>query len=397
MAQAQMNRSGVQVPWDYPNGLFVESILKVYDMYGGAAFYDYVSNYAKATIDAKTGKISLKYDYNKFTLDNLNPAMLILEVYKKEGLPQYKIALDTLRKQLEQQPRNLQGGYWHKKVYPDQMWLDGLYMGARYCAAYEKEYGNGGTHFDDIVNQFKLIHSKTYDPEYQLNYHAWSANPKEPGSFWARQTEPFKGCSPEFWSRGIGWYAASLVEVLEVMPNDYAKKKDLIDILNQVLAGIKRWQDPKSGCWYQLTRYDSTQVVDGKANFLEASASSMFVYAILKSIRLGFVPKDEYEAVGIKAYKGIIKNFVSEDSLGVVSLNRICKSAGLGPASDKTRDGSIRYYLTGSDAGDIVSNDLKGVGPFILASLEYERLQSEATYQGNKVSKEIHKNSKSKK
>jgi len=276
---------------------------------------------------------------------------------------------------LIQQPRNSEGGYWHKKVYPNQMWLDGLYMGARYGAAYEKEY-NKGAYYDDVVNQFLLIHAKTYNPEFQLNYHVWSADIDDPGSFWAKRDEPFKGSSHEFWSRGIGWYAASLVEVLEVLPNDYPKRKNVLDILSQVLAGIKRWQDPKSGCWYQLTRYDSTLVVDGKANYLEASASSMFAYALLKSVRLGFVPKEEYEAVGIKAYEGIIKNFVSEDSLGVVSLNRICKSAGLGPATDKTRDGSIRYYLTGSDAGAVISNDLKGVGPFILASLEYERWQA---------------------
>ena len=374
MAQSQMARSGASTDWDYPTGLFVESVLKVYDQYGGDNYYNYALNFAKATVNA-SGKIGTRYKYTAYTLDNINPGMFLMEVYKKDGSSQYKTALDTLYKQLQNQPRTPEGGFWHKNSYPNQMWLDGLYMASRFYALYDVKY-NAGNQLDDVVKQFSLIHSKTYDATYQLNYHAWSATPANANSFWAKQADPFKGCSPEFWARGLGWYAAALVDVLEVLPAGYAKRQDLIDILNQVATGIKRWQDPATGCWYQLLRYDKTLVSNGTANYVEASASSMFTYAILKAVRLGLLSKTDYLSTGTKAYQGLINNFISEDASGKLSLNRICSSAGLGPSANPSRNGTIDYYLNGPDAGMIVSNDLKGVGPFIMASIEYEKLQS---------------------
>jgi unsaturated rhamnogalacturonyl hydrolase len=381
MADAQMVRSGTMTTWDYPNGLFAESVLKVYNKYGGATYYNYALNHAKAIINSTTGKIASGYGFTAYTLDNINPGQFLMQIYATENASQYKIALDTLRKQLTKHPRtnnSTTGGFWHKGSYPNQMWLDGLYMGTRFYANYEKTYNNGAA-YDDIVNQFVLIHSKTYDPTYQLNYHAWSATPTDANSFWANQTAPFLGCSKEFWGRGMGWYFAALVDVLEVLPANYSRRQELVNILNQVAAGIKRWQDPVSGCWYQLLRYDNTLVSNGTANYLEASASAMFTYALLKAARLGFISKVDYQATGIKAYQGLINNFVTANANGVLSLNLICKSAGLGPSSSPTRDGTINYYLNGSDAGVKVSNDLKGVGPFIMASVEYETWQSSVT------------------
>ncbi|HET7734240.1 MAG TPA: glycoside hydrolase family 88 protein [Paludibacter sp.] len=381
MADAQMARSGAITSWDYPNGLFVESILKVYNQYGGSAYYNYALNHAKATVNATSGKIAAGYSFNAYTLDNINPGQFLMQIYATENASQYKTALDTLRKQLQKQPRtnySAAGGFWHKNSYPHQMWLDGLYMGTRFYANYEKTFNNGAA-YDDIVNQFVLIHSKTYDPAYQLNYHAWSALPTDANSFWANQSAPFQGCSKEFWGRGMGWYAAALVDVLEILPANYARRQELVDILNQVAAGIKRWQDPASGCWYQLLRYNNTLVSNGTANYLEASASSMFTYALLKAVRLGVISKADYQATATKAYQGLITNFITADTNGALSLNKICRSAGLGPSSSPSRDGTINYYLNGSDAGQVVSNDLKGVGPFILASVEYEMYQRTLT------------------
>ena len=381
MADAQMARSGTILSWDYPNGLFVESVLKVYNKYGGSTYYNYALNHAKAVVNSSTGKIASGYSFTAYTLDNINPGQFLMQIYATENASQYKIALDTLRKQLSKHPRtnnSTTGGFWHKGSYPNQMWLDGLYMGTRFYANYEKTYNNGAA-YDDIVNQFVLIHSKTYDPTYQLNYHAWSATPTEANSFWANQSAPFLGCSKEFWGRGMGWYFAALVDILEVLPSNYARRQELVDILNQVAAGIKRWQDPTTGCWYQLLRYDNTMVSNGTPNYLEASASCMFTYAMLKAVRLGLIAKTDYLPTATKAYQGLITNFVTADANGVLSLNLICKSAGLGPSSSPTRDGTINYYLNGSDAGVKVSNDLKGVGPFILASVEYEILQNSNT------------------
>lgn len=383
MADAQMARSGAIASWDYPNGLFVESLLKVYNLYGGSNYYTYALNHAKATVNA-SGKLGSSYSFGAYTLDNINPGQFLMQIYATEKATNYKTALDTLRKQLLYQPRtnnSTTGGFWHKAVYPNQMWLDGLYMGTRFYANYEKTFDatNANAAYDDIVNQFVLIHSKTYDPTYQLNYHAWSATPTDANSFWANTSAPFQGCSKEFWARGIGWYFAALVDVLEVLPANYARRQELVDILNQVAAGIKRWQDPATGCWYQLLRYNNTTVSNGTANYLEASASSMFTYALLKAVRLNLISKADYQATGTKAYQGLITNFISADANGALSLNKICKSAGLGPASSPSRDGTINYYLNGSDAGQVVSNDLKGVGPFIMASVEYEMYQSNMT------------------
>jgi unsaturated rhamnogalacturonyl hydrolase len=380
MANAQMKRSGSILTWDYPSGLFVESVLKVYDQYGGDTYYNYALNYAKATVSS-SGKIAPGYSFTAYTLDNINPGKFLMQVYAKENTSQYKVALDTLRKQLSKHPRTNNssiGGFWHKNSYPNQMWLDGLYMGTRFYANYEKTFNNGAS-YDDIVNQFVLIHSKTYDSTYQLNYHAWSATPTDANSFWANQSAPFLGCSKEFWGRGMGWYAAALVDVLEILPANYPRRPELVTILNQVAAGIKRWQDPVSGCWYQLLRYDNTKVSSkGTHNFLESSASCMFTYALLKACRLGLIDSSVYSATATKAYNGLITNFIGTDINGDLAINGICSSAGLGPSTNKTRDGSVDYYLDGSDAGLIVSNDLKGVGPFIMASVEYE-LWIEAT------------------
>ena len=376
MANSQMSRSGNLYSWDYPDGLFAESILKVYNLYGEEKYLSYLVKYANSAVTS-SGSMN-GYSYNAFTLDNINPGKFLLELQQISPKANYKIAMDMLRKQLKNQPRtnnSADGGFWHKLSYPHQMWLDGLYMGARFYSEYDKLYNNGEA-YQDVVNQFEMIHSHTYDPEYQLNYHAWSAKPDDANSFWANKSDPFLGCSKEFWGRGLGWYAAALVDVIEILPDTFSRRNELVDIFNQVAAGIKRWQDSTSGCWYQLLRYDTSYVSKGgHSNYLEASASSMYTYALLKAARLGIIDEQVYRPVGIKAYKGLLDNFITEDALGNLSLNRICRSAGLGPSSKPERNGSADYYLDGSDAGNIVSNDLKGVGPFIMASVEYEMIQ----------------------
>ena len=253
------------------------------------------------------------------------------------------------------------------------MWLDGIYMGAAFYAEWQANFDPDNVQaWADIAHQFKTVARHTYDADKQLFYHAWSANPEDVNSFWANKSEPYKGCSKEFWGRGMGWYFAALVDVLEIMPKNHPDYKELVALTNTVAKGLKRWQDKDSGVWYQLLQYGNSYVGEcGIANYLESSASSMFTYAYLKGIRLGILP-ETYKDVAEKAYQGLLKTFVTQNSDGTINLNQSCRSAGLGPAKDPSRDGSASYYLCGSDV-TIVNNEGKAIGPFIMASLEYER------------------------
>jgi unsaturated rhamnogalacturonyl hydrolase len=292
----------------------------------------------------------------------------------------YKKAADFLYQYLRYEYSRIQkkagkGGFYHKDIYPNQMWLDGLYMGAAFYAEYLANFSPDDTEgWNDVANQFITIHRHTYDKEKQLNYHGWSAVPKDINSFWAQQSGRFKGCSNEFWGRGMGWYFAALVDVLELMPTTHKNYDDLKHILFQVAEGLKRWQDPESGVWYQLLQYDDTYISDcGKRNYLEASASCMFTYSYLKALRLELID-ESYRNVAEKAYTGVVKTFVSKNADKSLNLNFSCRSAGLGPAKSPQRDGSADYYLCGSDV-TMVSNEGKSIGPFIMASLEWELLQ----------------------
>ncbi|MDE6394034.1 MAG: glycoside hydrolase family 88 protein, partial [Duncaniella sp.] len=261
----------------------------------------------------------------------------------------------------------------HKDSYPYQMWLDGLYMGAAFYAEYLATFApDDNDAWADIALQFTTIHRHTYDAGKSLNYHGWSAKPSDANSFWANTGDPYKGCSKEFWGRGMGWYAAALVDVLAMMPREHQDYAAIADIFIQVADGIRRWQDSRSGVWYQLLQYDDSYVsARGHRNYLEASASCMFTYALLKGIRLGLLDYAEFSPVALKAYEGLLTTFISESTAGV-DINKICRSAGLGPSNKRERNGTADYYLDGSDV-NIVSNEGKGIGSFIMASLEYER------------------------
>ena len=281
------------------------------------------------------------------------------------------------------------GGFYHKASYPNQMWLDGLYMGSPHYAMWQAAFGveneaENLESWNDIAHQFKTIHQYTYDAEKQLNYHAWAADPTNADSFWARREAPFKGCSPEFWARGMGWYFAALVDVLEVMPKEHADYSTLLAIYHQVAAGLAHWQDEASGVWYQLLQHDATVTADGvgdtvdgevynvgtQPNYLEASASCIFTYSYLKGLRLGLLDEATYGPVAEKAYQGILNTFIAEQE-GKMAIVQTCASAGLGPAKNPSRTGTINYYLAGKDVG-ITQNEGKAVGTFILASIEYE-------------------------
>lgn len=376
--------------WDYVPGLIAFSVLKAWEQYPEKTqYYDLVKTYAdhcmRGLDTVPTGESNI---------DDLAAGKIFFTLYKTEvakgnqtDAARYKRCADFLRNKLKYKHKRISGnlpgsgGFYHKAQYPNQMWLDGLYMGPALYAAWEADFGKAlgdadyNESWSDIALQFKTIHQFTYDSKMQLNYHGWAADPTDANAFWSRKETPFKGCSPEFWGRGMGWYFAALTDVLEVMPATHPDYNALKAIIQQVAAGLAKHQDKASGCWYQLLQHDSNTKGQScaQANYLESSASSMFTYAYLKSIRLGLIDKNVYLPVAQKAYAGLLKQFIRKGNDGALSIIQSCASAGLGPARDPKRTGTIDYYLCGPDVV-VTQNEGKAIGPFIMASLEFEKL-----------------------
>lgn len=335
--------------WNYTQGLIAHAMIKVWKVDGNKAFYNYAKAYADKFI-GKDGTIG-QYDLDDYNIDAVNSGKFLFDLYENTKDERYLKAIKTLREQLKTHPRTSEGGFWHKKRYPHQMWLDGLYMGAPFYAQYA-QYFKEPALFDDVVKQFLLVHKYTYNSKTGLNYHGWDESREQK---WA---DPKTGCSPNYWGRAEGWYAMALVDVLDYLPQDHSGRVKILEILNQVAAGIKKYQDPKTGLWYQILDQGNCE-----GNYLEATASSMFTYALLKASRKGYI-SNEYKTVAEKAYSGILENLIKKNSDGTISLTKCCAVAGLG--GNPYRDGSFKYYVN-----ELVrDNDPKGVGPFIMASLE---------------------------
>lgn len=393
--------------WDYVSGLVANSVLQAWVAYPEkTAYYDAVKAFADRNLN-EDGSVIINSKgesaLRPSNIDDLPAGRIYFTLYEQElkkgnkkDADRYKQATDVIRNTLKYNHERIAvglpgaGGFFHKAIYPNQMWLDGLYMGSTIYAQWQAVNGSldprdNEESWSDIAQQFKTIHQYTYNPGKQLNYHAWSATPDEANSFWANQQAPFLGASKEFWARGMGWYIAALVDVLEYMPKNHTDYNHVLQIYQQVTAGLKRWQDKESGLWYQLLQYDASKTADGKGdivkgetynigsqpNYLEASASSIFTYAYFKGIRLGLIDKKEYLHVAEKAYQGLLHNFIKQADGDKIDIIQICASAGLGPAKDLSRTGTANYYLAGKDV-TVVENEGKAIGPFILASLEYE-------------------------
>lgn len=392
--------------WDYVTGLIAISVLKAWEQYPDKTeYYSAVKAYADKNTNADGTMIirsSGASALGQSNIDDLAAGRIFFTLYNAEikkgntsDAQRYKNAATLIRNKLKNEHARIKegmpgaGGFYHKAQYPNQMWLDGLYMGAPVYALWQSAFGstdanNNQQSWSDIANQFKILHKYTYNPDKQLNYHAWSATPTDSNSFWANKTDPYLGCSKEFWGRGMGWYFAALVDVLEVMPKNHPDYATIHFNLNQVAAGLKRWQDKESGVWYQLLQYDASTKGDGKGdtvngktynigtapNYLEASCSSIFTYAFLKGMRLGLLDKGTYKQTAENAYHGLLKTFIRKQGSDV-EIIQSCASAGLGPAGNPSRTGTINYYLNGPDVA-IVKNEGKAIGTFILASVEYE-------------------------
>ena len=277
----------------------------------------------------------------------------------------YQKAAALLRRQLDTQPRTAAGGFWHKQRYPHQMWLDGLYMSGPFYAEYTKLFDGPVSDYDDVAKQIRLVAAHTYDPATGLFYHAWDESKEQP---WANKDT---GTSSNFWGRAIGWYAMALVDVLDYFPTNHPARPEIIATFQKLCEGVVKYQDPKTELWYQVLDQGNR-----KGNYLEATVSSMFVYAMAKGVNHGYLPQN-YEPAIEKGYQGIIEHLVKNNGDRKWSLTQCCSVAGLGgtPSNGHARDGSFDYYVS----EPIVSNDLKGVGPFILAGIELQHLLSGPT------------------
>ena len=341
--------------WDYCHGLELGAMLDVYDRYGDTKFFDYALAYADTMVNAD-GTIK-KYKVEEYSLDRINSGKFLFRIYEQTKEEKYKKALDLLRTQFDGQPRNDDGGFWHKKVYPHQMWLDGVYMGVPYLAEYAYR-NNEPEAYQEVIKQILLAKKHTYDPATGLLRHACDVSKTEK---WAdKQT----GQSQHTWGRALGWYSMALVDVLDFIPRHEPGRDSVIVILNDIAKVLKKYQSPE-GLWYQVMDRSGDE-----GNYLESSCSTMFVYSLFKAVRKGYIPAS-YFSVARKGYEGILNNFIRVDENGLVSITRACAVAGLG--GKNYRSGDYNYYINEK----IRDNDPKAVGPFILASLEWEGLSKE--------------------
>jgi unsaturated rhamnogalacturonyl hydrolase len=350
MADSVMRRNA-PFHWHYECGLMHRALEQVGYKTGDAKFYDYI----KCDIDqlvSADGNIKT-YSVQEYNLDQINPGRIFFPLYRATGDERYKKAATLLREQLKGQPRTSEGGFWHKKIYPYQMWLDGIYMASPFYAEFGQMFGEPAT-VDDVALQIALIGKHTRDPQTGLLYHAWDERRRQ------RWANPETGCSPHFWSRAMGWYAMAMVDVLDYFPQGHPQRGDILAIFERAIVALANVQDSSTGLWYQVLDQGGRE-----GNYLEASGSCMFVYSVAKAVRLGYLAKT-YRDMARKGYQGILNNLIRVDDQGLVNLEQICGVAGLG--GNPYRDGSYKYYVSEKT----VTNDYKGVGSFILASLEME-------------------------
>lgn len=342
--------------WNYTNGLVTLANQKLYNYTKEQKYWDYGILYADQLID-KNGKIAGGYALDRYSLDLINSGKILFEIYKKTGEERYKKAMDTLHKQLESHPRNSDGGYWHKKNYPWQMWLDGVYMADPFSAEYGVVF-NVPKSIDDAILQVELIQKHTFDPKTGLNFHGYD---EKRAQFWANKQT---GLSSHIWGRAQGWYCMALVDILDFVPKEHPKRKELIQILQKVFAAVLKVQAKDSGVWWQVMDQPGR-----KGNYLESTCSTMFVYSFAKAYRNGYVDKT-YLKSATKGFNGILKQFVKENQDGTITITKCCSVAGLGGKNPQDRDGSFDYYIS-EPIGD---NDAKAVGPFIMAGIELQKI-----------------------
>ena len=343
-------REGKAAGWNYIDGCMILALLEIYNATGEKKYYEF----ADAFIDHRVqedGTIT-KYSVEEYNIDNVNAGKTLFALYALNGKEKYRKAIDLIYSQVETQPRTEEGNFWHKKIYPNQVWLDGMYMGQPFYMEYETRF-NKMQGCIDSYKQFMNIKKHMRDEKTGLYYHGYDESRQ---MYWA---DPETGCSPNFWLRAMGWFLVAMVDVLERMDEQlYNEYRGIMAMLKQAVEDMHKFQDEQTGMFWQVIDHP-----EAEGNYLETSGTALFAYAVLKGVRLGYLPK-RMAAWAEKAFYGTCDRYLSKNPDGSLQLDGICLVAGLGGKDH--RDGSLAYYFS----EPVVCNDAKGVGPLVLAYTE---------------------------
>ena len=343
-------RAGKENTWNYIDGCMIKALIELYEITGEQRYLIFADDYIDFFVQ-EDGTIK-HYKPEEYNLDNVNAGKTLYKLYDLVGKPKYRAAMDTIYRQLETQPRTKEGVFWHKAVYPNQIWLDGMYMAQPFYMQYELSFHNRRA-CSDSFHMFQVVHDLMRNPLNGLYYHAYDASRKQ---FWC---DPVTGLSANFWLRAMGWFLVAMVDVLERMDEQlYNEYRGIMAMLKQAVEDMHKFQDEQTGMFWQVIDHP-----EAEGNYLETSGTALFAYAVLKGVRLGYLPK-RMAAWAEKAFYGTCDRYLSKNPDGSLQLDGICLVAGLGGKDH--RDGSLAYYFS----EPVVCNDAKGVGPLVLAYTE---------------------------
>lgn len=346
-------RADRDVDWNYIDGCMLSALNAMTEITGDDRYAAFVESVADSFV-REDGTIDT-FRPEKHVLDDYNEGRILFPMYARTENGKYRKAAEMLYRSLQEQPRTEEGNFWHKEIYPNQVWLDGTYMALPFLAMYEDNFGTG--EIRDIMEQLRVVRKRMRDPETGLYYHGYDASRK---AFWA---DPETGLSRNFWLRAIGWYSLALTDLIEIIPRGMEERDELADTLRDLMESIAVYADPDSGMYLQVVDRKG-----GKGNYPETSGSAMIACAMLKGVRLGAL-EEKFRDQGKKTFDGIVRNHLKVKD-GMVELDNICLVAGLGPEKNRRRDGSYEYYIS----EPVVSNDAKGAAPFVLCYTEIRRL-----------------------
>ncbi len=347
-------RAGKKATWDYIDGCMIMALLELYKMTGNEKYLRFSDDYIGYRVE-EDGTIR-GYDKDELNIDNINEGKNLFTLYDLTGKEKYAKATKNIYQQILEMPRTNEGNFWHKNIYPHQVWLDGLYMAQPFYMEYEKRF-NDKKNYNDIYSQFFNVEKNLRDSKTGLYYHAYDSAKR---MFWAN---PETGLSTHFWLRALGWFSMALLDTLSIADEGTPDYEHLLKMYRDLIDSMLKYQSPE-GMWYQIPNMPGED-----RNYLETSGSSIMAFCLMKGARLGYLPK-EYSEYGKKAFHGICDKYLTEVD-GEMSLGGICLVAGLGPEKNLRRDGSYDYYMS----EPIVKDDAKGTAPFLLAYAEICRLE----------------------